>query len=201
MNEDEITNNPLHTEPDMDTGVTPVFGSEPDIDLESGVDGLLYTPGSVSGNTQVNNGTTHEPSSIQTTPEKSGMTIMTKSERKALNRKKYRQRKKGRQNTPKLPDNSETDQTDQTDPPIPDLIMTEPQPQSQSKPMASYLTHWNQMYNIVEQFKEQYNRLPTIRGTHKMEATVGRWIYTQQLYMKKNILPADLVEKLRSLGI
>ena len=140
------------------------------------------------------------PPPSPTTPEEKTVVVMTPSERKALNRKKYRNRKKNKKKNRVSSDGS--GDTEPDDSPVPELVTTpQSQPQSQSKQMASYLSHWNQMYNIVTQFKEQYNRLPTIRGTHKMEATVGRWIYTQQLYMKKNILPHDLVEKLRSLGI
>lgn len=103
--------------------------------------------------------------------------VLTPSERKAMNRRKYKERKKRRK------------------------TITEETPNEDDTLISEYTRNWNQMFNVVAQFKEQYNRLPSIRGTHKMEAVIGRWIFLQKLDRKKGSLPSDFATKLESIGI
>jgi hypothetical protein len=111
------------------------------------------------------------------------------SQRKAVNRAKYRNRKKKK----KKEENALLKRNDTVESPVTN--------NDDEKQLSNYTNTWNQMYAVVEQFRSTYGRLPSIRGTQKAEATVGRWIYLQKHDRKKGGLPIAFIEKLEKLGI
>ena len=63
------------------------------------------------------------------------------------------------------------------------------------------LERWDEMCNLIVDFKKQFNRMPSIRSGNKMETTVGRWIFLQKSRYKSGKLHEYHVNKLRSTGI
>jgi hypothetical protein len=119
------------------------------------------------------------------TPE-SGEVVnrLTDSERKSLNRKKYRERQKKKKENEKEKDEKQKEH----------LV--------DSSPIVSeYRNKWNQMCSIVEQFNNQYGRFPNIRGTHKAEAAIGRWLYLQRQDIKRGTILPEFHSRLVSIGV
>jgi hypothetical protein len=63
------------------------------------------------------------------------------------------------------------------------------------------LEKWDEMVGIIEDFKKQYKRLPSIRSGNKMECVIGRWIFLQQSRYKSGHMHSYHVKKLKDVGI
>lgn len=56
---------------------------------------------------------------------------------------------------------------------------------------------WNQKFNMVIEYKNKYNKLPTYNTVYK-NRYIGKWLHYQKIKYKKNKLQYEKVYKLIS---
>jgi hypothetical protein len=91
---------------------------------------------------------------------------------------------------------------------VPETVLIEPQTKnissleevSQSKGREN-LEKWEYMCNLIKDFKDKYNRIPTLKSNDQMEKVLARWLFLQKsCYVRHKMHPYHQ-RRLKEVGV